>query len=239
MSNKRFVLGVVLAILSIAHGADIAQAADITLSIVPNGDGTPDEVSIWDESSSTTLDPKPPITFTLTWPQSEIVKELDVTAKWKDAGQDLGLKLYKQYGGRKFQIPITHPNLTGSEVKKLALRCANTSSVRYAALLDDYYLCRQLFREAKQDSKAKFSAARGWFDTAYGLSILSHTPIRWDVEIANIMQRFEDRATGHALCGPAARGRAAGLREAEIQGSGDRGTEIRQRRRYADQCRRA
>jgi hypothetical protein len=59
--------------------------------------------------------------------------------------------------------------------------------VRYAALLDDYYLC-QLFREAKDDSIVKLSAARGWFDTAYRLSILPHTPIRWDTEIANIMQ---------------------------------------------------
>jgi len=80
------------------------------------------------------------------------------------------------------------------EFKKLASRCANNSSMRYAALLDDYYLCRQLFREAKDDSSVKLSAAKGWFDTAYQLSILPHTPIRWDTEIANIMQRYEDRA---------------------------------------------
>jgi hypothetical protein len=194
MINQLIFVGMPLGILFSTHALPVANAADITLNIVVNGDSAPDEVSIWEESSSTPLDPKSPIIYTLAWTQNDPVKELDVTAKWKDAGQDIGLKLYKQYAGRKFEIPINRPDLAGLEEKKLASRCANNSSVRYAVLLDDYYLCRQLFRRAKEHSNVKLSAARGWFDTAYRLSILAHTPIRWDSEIANIMQRYEDRA---------------------------------------------
>ena len=103
MSNKlSLTLGVALATLGIAYWADAAGAADIKLTIVPDGVGNPDEVSIWDESSPVHLNTTPPITYTLTWPQDAIKKELDVRAEWEGIAQDIGLKIYKQYGGRTF-----------------------------------------------------------------------------------------------------------------------------------------
>lgn len=182
-----------VALAALGIWATAAGAADTKLTIVPDGDSTPDEVSIWDETSSTHLSTESPIIYILAWTQADITKELDVTAAWNGAAQDIGLRLYKQYGGRSFEIPIAYRKLNGTEFKKLGSRCANNSAVRYAALLDDYYLCRQLFREANDDSIVKLRAAKGWFDTAYRLSILPHTPIRWDSEIANIMQGYEDR----------------------------------------------
>jgi hypothetical protein len=77
MSNKLFLtFGVALAILGIASRATAAGAAEIKLTIVPDGDGHPAEVSIWDESSSTHLNTEPPIIYTLAWPQTDITKEL-------------------------------------------------------------------------------------------------------------------------------------------------------------------
>jgi hypothetical protein len=187
-------LGIALASLSMAPWSDSAGAADITLTIMPDGEGNPDEVSIWDEGSSTRLSTEPPITYMLAWPQADITKELDLRAEWKGAAQDIGLKLYKQYGGRRFEIPIVHPKLSPPDLNRLAARCLNNSSTTYPALLDDYYLCRQVYRDSPDDSLKKLRAAKGWFDTAYRLSVLKHTPIRWDAEIANIMQSYEDRA---------------------------------------------
>jgi hypothetical protein len=195
MSNKLpLAFRLSLAILGIASWTSAAGAGDIKLTIVPDGDGKPDEVTIWDESSPTHLDTEPPITYLLAWPPADITKELDVRAEWNDVPQDIGLKLYKQYGGRAFEIPIVLPKLTSADLNRLATRCLNNSATTYLALLDDYYLCRQVFRESPDDSLKKLRAAKGWFDTAYRLSVLTHTPIRWDTEIANIMQGYEDRA---------------------------------------------
>lgn len=194
MLCRRLALAFVVVVVVVQGSPNASLADDIQLTLLPDDADTLEHIKIWELASPIHLSTTPPITHAIAWSKPDVRREFDIEAKWENGTEQIGLRLYKAYLGRSYEIPIPHRTLEENELSQLSKDCANNSAISFAALLDDYYLCRDVFYQASEDSYAKLRAAKGWFDTAYRLAVLRNSPIRWDEQIARIMQGFEDRA---------------------------------------------
>jgi hypothetical protein len=194
--HMRLLSALIAGVIAFTVEPSSAAAAEVKLMIVPNV--IPDQITIWEGFSSTSVGTTPPIVYLLPWNGNDQKKEIRITATWALESEELALRLYTKHTVRPISIPIYRTQFAPGERSTSAKQCRSVTSSDFAKLISSYFTCRKIFNQSSLDSYEQFWAAKGWFDSAFRLFTLLDTPIGWDKEIEDIMRSFEARATNEA-----------------------------------------